>query len=584
MRLTFIVALLLCWPLGGSASNAVFLAASATGGQTGTDCADAKAYTYFNSSGNWSATPSGIQIGPGTIVHICGTITDSAGGTLLTAQGSGASGSPVTILFQSGASLQSPAENNFINGNNQSHFIIDGGTTCGWISLARVTCNGLIENTLNGFSGQTCPGGPCTYQSSTIAIANFSTDLEVRNLQIGPIYIHGNTSDETFTSPGPICIQYTNGGTALNIHNNIMHDAGWCLNALGTTSTIIANNEIYNMDHGDGAGQYSDTASTLSNISIHDNYLHDQNNWDQANDAFHHDGFHLFSYCATLVNGNNTVCPNTIITGVNIYNNVFGGNFGGNYNANVFFEGYVENANVFNNVTVSTTTTSGAQLADGAWNGYGQNVNYFNNTDLGTGSANQTYKMCGIIPGTTIVFENNICADGAMVSIGSYQSYPLNCPVTTPQGTVNCVVGTYTIKTDAYLAPADFSNGFGACTSGDSTGASCNGFFNFNSSGFTSFETTTTETGGVFRDTTEPKGTWLNSTTGAEISGSPTIGAGTNLTSFCTGLSITGNPCLSDIAGNARPGSGAWDIGAYQFAAGVAGVMSGGTISGATLQ
>ena len=125
-----------------------------------------------------------------------------------------------------------------------------------------------------------------------------------------------------------------------------------------------------------------------------------------------------------------------------------------------------------------------------------------------------------------------------------------------------CVNTSYTINTNAYLAPADFGNGFGYQTC---TGSSCpgNGFLNFSAAGFATFEANAPETGGVFEDTVEPNGTYFNTTTGAEIEGSPTIGAGTNLSTLCTSLSIPGNPCLYDITG--YPRGTTWDIGAYNY-------------------
>ncbi len=145
---------------------------------------------------------------------------------------------------------------------------------------------------------------------------------------------------------------------------------------------------------------------------------------------------------------------------------------------------------------------------------------------------------------------------------------PNNCPYTLPSGagggTENCQNLSYAVATNAYLAPADFGNGFGYS---NCTGPSCsgNGFLNFNSGGFTSFEALAPETGGVFRDTAEPNGTWLNASTGAELPGSPTIGKGTNLSALCmqNGGSLP-NALCSDITGAARPLTGNWDIGAYQ--------------------
>src|SRR5215472_17868238 len=63
--------------------------------------------SFFNNAANWGTGPG--QIGPGTTVHLCGTFSAPIGTNILTAQGSGASGNPVTILFESGTVMTSPA-------------------------------------------------------------------------------------------------------------------------------------------------------------------------------------------------------------------------------------------------------------------------------------------------------------------------------------------------------------------------------------------------------------------------------------------------------------------------------------------
>src|SRR5438132_776393 len=77
----------------------------------------------------------------GTIVHLCGTFTGTLNSTMLTAQGSGASGNPVTLLFETNANFTSPAwnsPNGAINIGGRNFITIDGGT------------NGIIQNTANG--------------------------------------------------------------------------------------------------------------------------------------------------------------------------------------------------------------------------------------------------------------------------------------------------------------------------------------------------------------------------------------------------------------------------------------------------
>ena len=87
--------------VGVSSANNVYLAQTAQGGNTGADCADAKAVSYFNSSSNWVATGSGILIGAGTTIYLC-----SGGGEITTSlnfQGNGSSASPVVLDCNSGS-------------------------------------------------------------------------------------------------------------------------------------------------------------------------------------------------------------------------------------------------------------------------------------------------------------------------------------------------------------------------------------------------------------------------------------------------------------------------------------------------
>src|SRR5580704_1228474 len=87
----------MCELASGSVAN-VYIAQTAAGSANGSSCANAYAVTFFNTSSNWGSGAS--QIGPGTTVDLCGTIT-----TELTAHGSGTSGSPITISFQSTAQI-----------------------------------------------------------------------------------------------------------------------------------------------------------------------------------------------------------------------------------------------------------------------------------------------------------------------------------------------------------------------------------------------------------------------------------------------------------------------------------------------
>ena len=58
--------------------------------------------------------------------------------------------------------------------------------------------------------------------------------------------------------------------------------------------------------------------------------------------------------------------------------------------------------------------------------------------------------------------------------------------------------------------------------------------------------------------------------------GSAAIGKGTNLTSQCTGNLVA---LCSDTAGNPRPSSGAWDMGAHQYSSQTGSVAPPGSLN-----
>jgi len=91
------VAVLFIAVIGTASASDIYIAQTAQGANSGADCSNAYAVSFFNSSANWGTGPS--QIGPGDKVHLCGTISAN-----LTFQGNGASGNPV-ILDGTGATM-----------------------------------------------------------------------------------------------------------------------------------------------------------------------------------------------------------------------------------------------------------------------------------------------------------------------------------------------------------------------------------------------------------------------------------------------------------------------------------------------
>jgi hypothetical protein len=390
--------------LGSPATHAsdVYIAQSASGGANGADCANAYAASFFNNSGNWGSG----SIGAGTTVHLCGTIT-----TPLTAQGSGSAGSPITVFFEPGANMTTSVwpSTGAINVDGQSWITIDGGT------------NGTIANTANGTSAN---------HANTVAIhATPCSNCEFRNLTIADLYDHTSTSDTSVDQTQVNCIQFQ--GSNVLIHDNTMHDSGWCLhqNYANDSNVRIYNNNISRMDHGIACAGAN---FVVSSEYIYNNHLHDMSNWDTgAADAYHHDGVHCF-------NGSGGKIQNLYV-----YNNLFDGNEGNCcVTAWVFLEGGSGSgstpwtdasgtAYIWNNVFIGSLDSPNGQLAVNAGSGH---LIYNNTFDMiGTPqSGGKCFNDRGGVGSLKLTMVNNIfngCAqpvsmDSAVTSITwDYNAY-----------------------------------------------------------------------------------------------------------------------------------------------------------------
>ena len=101
------------------------------------------------------------QIGPGTTVHLCGTFTASAGASgYLSFQGSGTSGNPITLHFETNALLQAPywGTGAAIFASGLSYVMVDGGT------------NGTIQANRSRTPRAACLGGSCVDQQPGVGV------------------------------------------------------------------------------------------------------------------------------------------------------------------------------------------------------------------------------------------------------------------------------------------------------------------------------------------------------------------------------------------------------------------------------
>ena len=534
---------------GFSTATDIYIAQNAAGGNTGADCADAHAVAWFNSSSNWGSN-TGL-IGPGTTVHLCGTFTASAGSSgYLTFHGNGSSGSPITVHFEVGALMTAPywGSNGAISASGGSYLVVDGVCTAS-DSLGRCTATqGTIQATLDGSPGATCPGGACQYQQNGFAV-NMSpngancNNCEIKNLTISDMYIHTASSNDSGGNNG-----IGMNGNSISIDNNIIHDTCWAINTgygtAGTSNINVFNNTIYNIDHGVAVGDSGN--ASLSGLYIYGNLIHDFSNWDTAGDFWHHDGIHVYA--------NNS---STLSAPIAIYNNYIYGNWGNNLNAGIYIEVAVSGASiaahhVFNNIFAPSAGTS----ANGAINDKvnGTCGSFFNNDAIGQGGVSAPGFNFGQGGGTCTggYVQNSIFAGtGANGNIGIYA---LNAALTASD--YNVWYNTYygdamydSVHGDWFIC-AIHQSGCTVASAWDQT---------------TGFDSHSTANNPVLTSvSTCSSGT----ATGCSLSSStsPAHNAGTNLYATCNGQPNPGLGALCyDYAGNQRPQSGNWDIGAYAY-------------------
>lgn len=504
----------------------IFLAVSAkandiyitqSGGGGGTSCTDSQGVTYFNTSGNWG---SGKPIGPGTTVHLCGTFTGTAGTTMLTFQGSGASGSPITVHFETGALLTSPywASGNgsapgggAIDLNGQGYLVVDGGS------------NGVIQDTDNGSLCTISPKpSPCfnnARNSLGISAVN-AHDVTVKNLTIQNMYVHTSPNDNTLNIYSDGCVDVL-GGNNITIDHITAHDVHWCFTGAANNLTI-SNSEVYNADHGVAFG----ANTNVGGLSIHNNHFHDFANWDTTNDAYHHDYIHLWNHTS-----------GTALTGGVIYNNTFDGVFGNCCTTGfIFLEESIQNIDIFNNTFIESGSDTGGRI--GVWLAGetigGKNNALYNNffaTSVSHTAGNSIYSESNE---TGLSIENNIDM-GAQYDIG------LNA-------------GSYLSIADHNLYD-DIYTDYGELN-----------IFQWNGDSPThSLATWQSECACDANSTLATKTVINVDSTGKPQPGSPAIGKGANLNSIATGALA---PLAFDKNGVARPTTGNWDIGAYQTGGG----------------
>jgi hypothetical protein len=462
--------------------------------------------SWFNNSANWGS--SGTQIGPGTKVHLCGTFTGAANGNMFTLPGNGSAGRPITILFEAGAKLSSPYwswSSGAINMINRSWITVDGGT------------NGVIENTADG--------NKLAYQAiSTGIAAGPCNNCTVRNLTIANMFVHTQGSGMPFDQNQSNAIQV--GGSNWTIADNTISDCGWCLREYygnGDTNIQIYGNEIRNFDHAWAIA--TGGANVGTNISFHDNNVHDSANWD-CGGGCHHDGIHAFGTSGSSING------------FQVYNNYFYGNWGANPTGFIFIEGgtgspaHVSNGAYWNNVAVvppgSVVNTNGWF---GIFSGDSGTTQVYNNTIIGPNDTDNTacFNIGSI---NNLTFKNNVSSNcGNPVQFGSFTNF-----------------------NGANVDQNFYGN---SCQNGHN----CFVWYGSFTGSFSSWKTTCH----CDANSVQNSNPLLNADGSPQVS-SPVLGHGLNIMTVATGnlAALASDTSKGSLrTPSARPTTGAWDIGAY---------------------
>lgn len=553
------------------ATNSVYIAQASQGSGNGTSCGNAEAVSYFNTAGNWSATPTGIQIGPDTTVHLCGTFTGTSNTTMLTFQGSGSSGHPIIIESDpmNCADLTAPywAVNGAIYTNTKDFLVIDGQGTGdpGAIPSTFVAC-GVIENTANG-------SALANKQSSKGISIPSGSNVTVQGWYIHNIYQRSGVADDNVSfglDDTSVNCMYFGAGSAIAtivVQYNSMINAGWCLNEIGGTTATVAHNEFGGMEHS--------LIIAPATVYVFNNHFRDSGIWDSTSVSlpYHHDFWHCFASSGGQVQS------------LYYYNNQADGNTGQNYtqsgvgqfNQVLYMEGNGSatscmlpggSAYIFNNVGIIQYPAPGDILDTGNSTTKNAGDLIVNNTTVGpTGAPNGSPIGINVQASHGATVENNAATGYATLFGGTqnatfsaidYNAYQNSTGGNTwDTATINC--GGSSCDTGSFTTWKT-----GTCN-GSANTCDQHGIANVASASYFGLNANCT-LGSVGQSC-------------ALLVGSPLIASGVNLFSVCNGQPIPGLGALCfDKMGVARPSSVAWDIGAYQYVP----PPSGGTKAGPT--
>ncbi len=344
----------------------IYVSQSGTG--SGASCKDTHSVSWLNAGSSWGTNPT--QIGPGSVVHLCGVISSP-----LAIQASGSDGAPITLRWEADArvslSTWTPGSG-AVSCSGGDHIVIDGGS------------NGVIEATANGTQ-------LAQHDNLFGVYLNNCSHSEVKNLTVRSLYVRTPLSADTCACGQGIRVDNS---SDVQVDHNVVQDA-----AQAFVFVFGDNSEVHYFSN--RASRTSacfafspQGAATATAVTIHDNDCSDLFVWWDPADNNHLDGVHAWTQTA----GAN-------LSGLRIYNNYFHGDWhdSAHTTAHIFVEngpGTLTGALLYNNLFAAEYVPSnGFIYLKGT-----ANAGIYNNTGIGSGSG-LGFQTSGA-SGTSI--ENNI--------------------------------------------------------------------------------------------------------------------------------------------------------------------------------
>lgn len=473
-----------------------------SGSTSGLCTAGVQNLAFYNNSANWGA--GAAQIGPDTIVLLCGVFTGSAGQqNFIVAQGSGTSGHPITILWDLGAIVQAPY---FSNNNNTGNGVNTGGNS--WLVFDG-GLNGIIQNTACG-TGLTFATACGSGGGGSVLAGGAGSNIIWKNLHIGPVYSHTNGDGKGSATWGLM----TRGGSNWTVGPNntfTQADVSFFDEFDGGETNLVITGNSFNGTNQDIQMGPTTVGAIFTNVRVDHNTATNWVNWDEPGNGYHHNFFHPF-----------TNVPSSQITGsLLVYANTSQGDMGDHATSMV----YIENNN------------SGSGGTMGSWYIFNNLFDKTNNNAPPSSGIVAVYSANGFL-------LNNVIRQ---VDINQYTSFHLYGSATGWTTKNNIFEGGNTYIFDESGA-TNFNNN-------DYHGSSNGQPFDWLTGGGTRTFAAWQASCGC--DAASITGNPLLNSNMSVQAGSPTIGAGQNLTS----LGITA--LNSDIAGTVR--TIPWDMGAWKF-------------------